>query len=169
MLVQALWILFAVVLLILCAILLVFEIFIPSLGLLTAAALLCLAGGIYIFFEISTTVGWIGVWMAVVLIPTVWVIVYKLLPKTKLGRILELHKAMKVISGVPDQDKLDALEGKTGIVLSPLRPVGMCELDGKKIVCVADTGYIENQTSVKVIHVEGNKVTVRKCDTESGF
>ena len=77
MLTQALWILFAVVLLILCAILLVFEIFIPSLGLLTATALLCLAGGMYIFFQISTTVGWIGVWTAVVLIPTVWAIVYK--------------------------------------------------------------------------------------------
>ena len=166
MLIQALWILFAIVLLILCAILLVFEIFIPSLGLLTAAALLCLAGGIYLFFQISTTVGWIGVWTAIFLIPAVWGIVYKLLPKTKLGRIIELHKVLKVMSGVPDQEQLDALEGQTGIVLSPLRPVGMCELDGKKVVCVADTGYIEKETRVKVIHVEGNKITVRKLETD---
>ena len=154
-----------VFLIVLCAVLLVFEIFIPSLGLLTAAALLCLAGGISLFFQVSDSVGWIGVWISVVLIPTVWVIVYKLLPKTKIGRILELHKAMKVISGVPDQEKLDALEGQTGVVLSPLRPVGMCELDGKKIVCVADTGYIDNETQVKVIHIEGNKVTVRKINS----
>ena len=156
---------FGVFLMILCAVLLVFEIFIPSLGLLTAAALLCLAGGISLFFQVSESVGWIGVWIAVVLIPIVWVIVYKLLPKTKIGRILELHKAMKVISGVPDQEQLDALEDTEGIVLSPLRPVGMCELNGKKIVCVADTGYIEKETRVKVIHVEGNKVTVRKINS----
>ena len=154
-----------VFLIVLCAVLLVFEIFIPSLGLLTAAALLCLAGGISLFFQVSDSVGWIGVWISVVLIPTVWVIVYKLLPKTKIGRILELHKAMKVISGVPDQEQLNALEGQTGVVLSPLRPVGMCELDGKKIVCVADTGYIDNETQVKVIHIEGNKVTVRKINS----
>ena len=166
MLTQALWILFAVVLLILCAILLVFEIFIPSLGLLTATALLCLAGGMYIFFQISTTVGWIGVWTAVVLIPAVWVIVYKLLPKTSIGRVLELKKVEQAMGGIPDQEHLESLMGRSGIVLTPLRPVGMCEFDGKKIVCVADTGYIEKQTQVKVIHVEGNKVTVRKIDTD---
>jgi len=162
MLAQVLWIMFAVVLLILCAILLVFEIFIPSLGLLTATALLCLAGGIYIFFQISATVGWIGVWTAVVLIPVVWVIVYKLLPKTPIGRVLELKKVEQAMGGIPDQEHLESLMGQSGIVLTPLRPVGMCELDGKKIVCVADTGYIEKQTQVKVIHVEGNKITVRK-------
>jgi len=166
MLAEVLTIGFAVFLMILCAVLLVFEIFIPSLGILTVAAMLCLAGGISLCFQVSETVGWIGVWVAVVLIPTVWIIVYKLLPKTKIGRILELHHAQEAISGVPDQEKLDALKGQTGIVLSPLRPVGMCELDGKKIVCVADTGYIEKETRVKVIHVEGNKVTVRKLDMD---
>ena len=166
MLTQVLWIAFAVLLLILCAILLVFEIFIPSLGLLTAVALLCLTGGIYLFFQVSTAVGWIGVWTAIILIPIVWVLVYKLLPKTKLGRILELRNAMKAISGVPDQESLDALEGQQGIVLSPLRPVGMCEFESKKVVCVSDTGYIEKDTTIKVIHVEGNKVTVRTIETE---
>ena len=165
MLAQILWITFAVLLLIFCAILLVVEIFVPSLGLLTVTALLCLAGGLYIFFQISATAGWIGVWIAVVLIPVVWVLVYKLLPKTKLGRILELHHALTGISAVPDQEKLDALKGKTGMVISPLRPVGMCQIDGKKFVCVSDSGFIEKQIHVKVIQVEGNKVTVRKIET----
>ncbi|MDH4203125.1 MAG: hypothetical protein OEV87_09540 [Phycisphaerae bacterium] len=165
MLAQVLWILLAVLLLIFCAILLVFEIFIPSLGLLTVTALLCLWGGIYTFFQISPAVGWIGVWTAIILIPVVWVLVYKLLPKTKLGRILELHHALKGISAVPDQEKLNALTGQIGTVISPLRPVGMCQIEGKKIVCVSDSGFVENQTQVKVIHVEGNKVTVRKIET----
>lgn len=165
MLAQILWITFAVLLLIFCAILLVIEIFVPSLGLLTVTALLCLAGGLYIFFQISATAGWIGVWTAIILIPVVWVLVYKLLPKTKLGRILELHHALKAISGVPDQEKLDALKGQTGTVLSPLRPVGMCQFNDKKVVCVAEAGYIEKQTQVKVIHVEGNKIIVRKNET----
>ena len=166
MLAQVLWILFAVALLIFCAILLVFEIFIPSLGLLTATALLCLAGGIYIFFQISTTAGWIGVWTAIVLMPIVWVLVYKLLPKTKLGRVLELKKVEQAMGGIPDQEHLESLIDRTGIVLTPLRPVGMCEFDGKKVVCVSDAGFIEKQTQVKVIHVEGNKVTVRKIEPD---
>jgi len=166
MLAQVLWIVFAVLLLILCAILLVFEIFIPSLGLLTATALLCLAGGIYIFFQISTIAGWIGIWTAIVLIPIAWILVYKLLPKTRLGRVLELKKVKQAIGGIPDQEHLESLIEQTGIVLTPLRPVGMCEFDNKKIVCVSETGFIEKQTQVKVIHVEGNKVTVRKLETD---
>ena len=166
MLAQVLWIVFAVLLLIFCAILLVFEIFIPSLGLLTATALLCLAGGIYLFFQVSATVGWIGVWVAVVLIPIIWVLVYKLLPKTKLGRVLELKKVEQAMGGIPDQEHLESLVGKGGVVFSPLRPVGMCEFDGKKVVCVSEAGFIEKQTPVKVIHVEGNKVTVRKIETD---
>ena len=166
MLTQVLWIAFAVLLLIFCAILLVFEIFIPSLGLLTATAMLCLAGGVYIFFQVSTAVGWIGVWTAIILIPIVWVLVYKLLPKTKLGRVLELKKVEQAMGGIPDQEHLESLIGQTGIVLTPLRPVGMCQYDGKKVVCVSDTGFIEKQSHVKVIHVEGNKVTVRQVETD---
>lgn len=164
MLSQVLWIVFALLLLILCAILLVFEIFIPSLGLLTATALLCLAGGIYLFFQISTTVGWVGVWIAIILIPIVWVLVYKLLPRTSLGKVLELKKVEQAMGGIPDQEHLQSLIDRTGIVLTPLRPVGMCQFEGKKVVCVADTGYIKKDSQVKVIHVEGNKITVRKLN-----
>ena len=159
------WILFAIFLLIACAVLLVFEIFIPSLGLLTVFALACLAGGIAIFFQMGTTVGWAGVWTAIMLIPAVWVIVYKWLPKTNIGRILELKKVEQADGGIPDKKHLQSLLGKHGVVAKPLRPVGMCEFDGKKVVCVSEAGFIESKSTIKVIHVEGNKVTVRKLET----
>ncbi|MBC8379188.1 MAG: hypothetical protein H8E62_08440 [Planctomycetes bacterium] len=164
MLGQALGITFAVFLFILCAMLLVLEIFIPSLGLITVLALVCLAGGIALFFQVSTAVGWVGVWTAVVVIPVVWVIVYKLLPKTKIGQILELKKVGDALPGIPDQDKLNALVGQTGVVLTPLRPVGVCKFEGKKVVCVSEAGFLDRDVNVKVIDVEGNKVTVRKID-----
>lgn len=165
MMAEVLGITFAVFLFALCAMLLVLEIFIPSLGLLTVLALICLGGGIVLFFQISESVGWVGVWTAAVLIPVVWMIVYKLLPKTKIGRILELKKCEDALPGIPDQDKLNALEGCTGVVFSPLRPVGVCVFDGKKVVCVSETGFLRKDTNVKVIDVEGNKVTVRKMDS----
>ena len=61
MLIEMLWILFAVLLIVACAVLLVLEIFIPSLGLLTVFALAALAGGISIFFRIGPTAGRVGV------------------------------------------------------------------------------------------------------------
>lgn len=154
-----------VLLFVLCAILLVLEIFIPSLGLLTVLALLSLAGGLALFFQVSAAAGWMGVWTAVVLIPAVWIIVYKLLPKTKIGQILELRKCEDALPGIPDQDQLHGLVGQTGVVFSPLRPVGVCRFDGKKVVCVSESDFLNKDTTVKVIHVEGNKVTVRKMDS----
>lgn len=165
MLTEVLWILFAVILLIACAILLVIEIFVPSLGLVTVFALACLAWGIAIFFQISTAAGWIGVWTAIVLIPVVWIIVYKYLPKTKIGQILELKKVEQADGGIPDQEHLESLVGQTGIVAKPLRPVGTCQFGNTKVVCVSETGFIEKDTSVTVIDVEGNKITVRKLET----
>ncbi len=164
MVMQILGITFAIFLFILCAILLVLEIFIPSLGLLTVLAVICLAGGLALFFQISTAVGWIGVWTAGVLIPVIWVIVYKLLPKTKLGQVLELKKVQDAIPGIPDQDQLKGLIGQTGLVLTPCRPVGTCEFDGKKVACVSEADFLPKNTNVKVIDVEGNKVTVRKMN-----
>ena len=165
MLAQALGITFAIFLFILCAMLLVLEIFIPSLGLLTVLALVCLAGGLALFFQVSAAVGWIGVWTAAILIPVVWVVVYKFFPKTKIGQILELKKTGDALPGIPDQEQLNALVGQTGVVVTPLRPVGMCEFDGKKVVCVSEADFVSKHTTVKVIHVEGNKVTVRKMDS----
>lgn len=162
MLPQVLWILFAIALMIACAILLVVEIFIPSLGLITLFALACLAGGVGIFFQLG--LGWIGVWTAIVLVPIVWFFVYKWLPKTKLGRILELKKVEQANGGIPDLQHLESLLGKTGIVAKPLRPVGTCEFEGKKVTCVSEAGFMDKGTNVKVISVEGNKMTVRKLE-----
>ena len=165
MVVEILGISFAIFLFVLCAILLVLEIFIPSLGLLTVMALLCLAVGIALFFQVSTTVGWIGIWMSLILIPVVWIIVYKLFPKTRLGQILVLRKSQDALPGIPDQDILKSLIGKTGVVVTPCRPVGTCQFDGKKVTCVSESDFLNKNTNVKVINVEGNKVTVRKLDS----
>jgi membrane-bound serine protease (ClpP class) len=165
MMAQALGITFAVFLFVMCAMLLVLEIFIPSLGLLTALALLCLAGGIALFFQLGDTAGWVGVWTAAVLIPIVWIIVYKLLPKTRIGQILELKKCEEALPGIPDQNQLNAMLEQTGVVFSPLRPVGICQFNGKKVVCVSESDFLSKDTPVKVIHVEGNKITVRKVES----
>ena len=77
-----LWILFAILLFIICAVLLVAEIFIPSFGLLTILAISCAIGSGMIFFSYGTTVGWVGVGLGFVIIPIIWVVTYKLFPQT---------------------------------------------------------------------------------------
>ncbi len=77
---------FAVFLFLACAALIVAEVFVPSGGLISACAVLCLVGGLIIFFQHSAAAGCIGIGVAVIMIPTVLIFSYRLLPKTKFGR-----------------------------------------------------------------------------------
>ena len=125
-------------------------------------ALACLIGGAAIFFRHSTTVGWIGVIIAIIMIPSVLIISYKMFPKTRFGKAVTLTPPQRQRGdAIPDTDKLKELLGAVGLVITPLRPVGMCDFSGQRLECVAESGYVDKGNSVKVIHVEETQLTVR--------
>ena len=159
------WLLFAVFLYFACAALIVAEVFIPSGGLISIFSLACLAGGLLIFFKHSETAGWTGVGIAVVMIPTVLVMAYRMFPKSRFGRAVTLTPPEREKGdAIPDTDKLKGLLGSEGIVVTPLRPVGMCNFSGERVECVAESGYVEKDKKVKVIHVEETQLTVRAIE-----
>ena len=153
----------AIFLFMLCAALLVVEVFVPSGGLISVAALLCLGGGIGLGFKCGIAVGWIMVGVAVVLIPTTLIIAYRVFPRTRFGKAVTLEPPERIRGdAVPDTDSLKALMGAQGRVLTPLRPVGMCDFSGLKVECVAENGYVDTGRSVEVIRVQGSQLTVRQ-------
>jgi membrane-bound serine protease (ClpP class) len=162
------WIVFAILLFLLGAALLVAEVFVPSFGLLTVGAFAALIGGVYIFFTYSTLAGWLGIFIAVIMVPTVLIAAYRTLPKTRFGKnvILSQPKREKG-EGVPDAPQLKELEGRVGVVLTPLRPVGMCDFSGLRVESVAESGYVNKGRKVKVIHIDGTQVTVRVVEENS--
>jgi membrane-bound ClpP family serine protease len=64
----------------------------------------------------------------------------------------------------PVAEQLRRLLGETGRVLTPLRPVGLCEFDGCRIECAAEGEYVQAGRTVRVIRVEGMQPTVRAID-----
>ncbi|HOQ04210.1 MAG TPA: NfeD family protein [Anaerohalosphaeraceae bacterium] len=165
MITDILWLVLAVFLFAACAILLVLEIFVPSFGLLTVSSLVCLGAGIAIFFEYGTLTGWIGVAAAAVLIPLIWIITYRLFPKTSLGRKMILGKPdVGKGDAVPDCRDLQEMLSKIGVVRTPLRPVGICDFDGRRFECVSERGFIEVDQKVQVIRVQGTALTVRPVE-----
>jgi len=42
--------------------------------------------------------------------------------------------------------------------------VGMCDFSGKRVECVAESGYVDKDKKVKVIDVESTQLTVRVID-----
>lgn len=59
-------------------------------------------------------------------------------------------------------DSLANLQGKFGKSITPLRPSGTATIEDQRIDVVAESGLIEEGSSVKVVRVEGNIVVVRK-------
>ena len=156
------WIVFAIFLYFVSAILIVAEVFVPSGGLISICALACLIGGLMIFFHSSTTAGWVGIVVAIIMIPSVWIITYRIFPKTRFGKSVTLTPSEREQGdAVPDTAELKELLGKEGVVITPLRPVGMCDFSGHRVECVAESGYVDKDNKVKVIHVEGTQLTVR--------
>ncbi len=77
------WFLLAVFLYIVCAGLLIIEVFRPSGGLIAVCAMVCLIGGLSIFFRTSVVAGWIGIFAALIMIPSVLITAYKFFPRSK--------------------------------------------------------------------------------------
>jgi membrane-bound serine protease (ClpP class) len=156
------WLVFAVFLYFASALLIVAEVFVPSGGIISICSLACLAGGVAIFFHHSTKAGWVGTAIAVVMIPVVLVIAYKIFPKTEFGKTVTLTPSQRKLGdAIPDSEQLQKLLGAEGVVLTPLRPVGMCDFARRKVECVAEGGYVNKEKKVKVIDVEHRRVTVR--------
>jgi membrane-bound ClpP family serine protease len=159
------WIILAIFLFLLCAVLLVAEVFVPSFGLITLCALASLIGGIIIFFRLSPAAGWCGVIAAVVMIPATLVFAYKIFPKTNFGKtvLLDMPQIQKG-SGIPDSQELAKRLGQKAVTITVLRPVGMCDFDGTRLECVTESGYVEKGKTVEVIKVEGTQLTVREIE-----
>jgi len=156
------WLVFAIFLYFACAVLIIAEVFVPSGGLISILALGCLIGGMALFFHHSTTAGWIGIGIAVIMIPTVLIITYRIFPKTRFGKSVTLAPPERQQGdAIPDTSELKELLGAIGVVLTPLRPVGMCDFSGQRVECVAESGYVDKGIKVKVIDVESTQLTVR--------
>ena len=113
-------------------------------------------------FHYSSTAGWVGICVAAVMIPAALVVAYKIFPKTRFGKSVTLTPPERQQGdAVPDTPELKELLGAVGVVLTPLRPVGMCDFSGKRVECVAESGYVDKDKKVKVIDVESTQLTVR--------
>jgi membrane-bound serine protease (ClpP class) len=116
-----------------------------------------------IFFQSSAVAGWVGIVAALIEVPVVLIIAYKIFPKTRFGKTVTLAPPVPDAGeGVPDTADLKELLDETGEVITPLRPVGMCDFSGRRVECVAEGGYVDNGKKVKVIKVESTQLTVRE-------
>ncbi len=144
---------------------LVAEVFLPSHGLLTVAGVGFLIAGIVMTFRISTGAGFVATIAVIIALPVFFVVAIRYWPRTRIGR--KIAPANPVLTD-EDRGRLDAvlgpLVGTTGRAISPLRPVGTCEFDGRRLECIAESGMIDAGSTVRAVALRGRNLTVRLCD-----
>ena len=156
---------YAVALLALGVVLLVFEFFIVSFGLLLAGSIASTAAAIYFAFRASDVVGW----AMVVVVPILAVF----LVRRGLARLRTSHIVPKSeITGEAGYhhvtDRLGIGPGSIGTMVTPARPSGRARFPGGECDVQVRGGTLEACARVVVGNIDGAIVFVRPAGDEPG-
>jgi len=133
------------------------ELFLPTHGLVGAMGALCLLAAVGYCFQYNQWLA-VGLLLAIVIAtPFAWSLAIRIWPKTPMGRRMILPTVQSTDEPLPFQI------GQQGVTLSALRPMGECELDGKRLSACAEDGMIPAGTPVIVVSADGRMPLVRAC------
>ncbi len=170
------WIGIGLGLLLLALVLFAVELFIPSGGMLGILCGLAAIASVIAFFLYSPAMG--GFALLVYLIATPFLLVYgvKLWSRTPIGRRLILGGTEELDGRGLNEEEIDqeieerrrqthatdaSLIGRIARTVTPLRPVGVIRLDGRRLDALAESGVIDTDADVEVIAVLDNQIKVR--------
>ena len=141
------------------------EVCTPSFGVLAVTGVGCLVGMVYLCFSIDPTLGVVAIVALIFVVPAYLYVMVKYLPRTAIGRILQLRMRKAVPGeGTPQSEVELSLLGRTAVAETTLRPSGAIRIDAKRLHATAETGFIEKGAKVKVVGSVGLNLVVRKLD-----
>jgi membrane-bound ClpP family serine protease len=152
--------------------LLIAEVFIPSGGVISVAATLCVLGALVCawqaWWKTSPGAFWAFVGGMGLLLPATIAMAFYVWPNTPLGRraILEAPEPHEVASFVEQEERHRQLVGKTGETATTLNPAGIARIDGQRVHCQSEGMILDAGTPVRVISARANSVIVRKFDPQ---
>jgi membrane-bound ClpP family serine protease len=142
------------------------ELFLPTAGIVGVLGVAAVIAGVTIAFSYSSTQGFVAVVIVLILVPSVGPLLMHYVPKTALGRRFFLvgPEEDATVAQMPVNLELEHLRGRYGKTLSPLRPSGAAEIDGRRVDVLSEGTMVEAGRWVKVIDVKAGRVVVREID-----
>lgn len=140
---------------------LLLEIFvIPGFGVAGVMGIVSMLAGMFLSFGVDKIEEGVTVLFFASIVSVVAIVVLaRFLPKSSFIHALSLGTTQNESYKV--SETYESLLGKEAIVLGTLRPAGVIILDGQRYDAVSEGAYIDKDTVVKVIKVEGNRIVVR--------
>ena len=143
---------------------------IPGFGVAGVLGIGVLAFAVFRIFQESWVfvLGYSGVFGGVLLAVLLW-----FLPNSRFAARLRLHT--RIGRSSHDEESVEPgryreradLVGELGLALTDLRPAGTARFGDDRVDVVTQGDFIPNGTTIKVLHVEGNRVTVREASAEA--
>lgn len=142
---------------------LIVELLLPTVGLLAGAGValmlysvvLAMGGDINALYAML-----ISLVIAIIL----FILIVKKLPSSKLWEKFTLKNRSKSSEGFVSAEDHSALLGRTGTVITKLRPSGSIDIDGKPVDVVSEGEFLDKGVKVKVVEVEGSRIVVRRLE-----
>ena len=142
-------------------VLLLIELCLPGFGVSGCTGILCFAAVIVMqaLTNSSSTAIVVSVVMGVIIVLLVAVFIHSL-NKGLLFRSPIVLKEEIQTAAVSNEKKGESLIGKTGVVLTTLRPAGTVQIDGKRYYAKTEASFIEKGQNVTVVAVKGLSIVV---------
>ena len=104
-----------------------------------------------------------GIVVAIVL----FYVIGKKLPKSQFFNRIALQNRSTEEKGYTSQDDKTEYLFQKGVAITPLRPAGTVRINQTRVDAVSSGAYIERDTPVRVIQVEGARVVVEPIPKQS--
>ena len=149
----------------LCAVAL--ELFVPSAGIIGIIAATLILSGIVVGFMDGLTTGALMLLIAVIALPVLLTMMFKVWPHTPLGKRI-LLKDLKSEDVLPKKShykkRNDSLVGKLGIARTKMLPSGIVVIDGEKFDAISEGFAIDQGDTVKIVDVREHRIYVQPYD-----
>ncbi len=142
-------------------ILLIIEGMIPGFGLPGISGIVLLIVGIVLAMN-SVTNALMSLSIAIIVTTIIAIILIKLGKKSPIFNKIVLETEQENEKGYLSSFTKDEYLGKIGVTVTELRPSGIIEIEGKRIDALSEGNYIEKETPIEVVRVEGSKIFVRR-------
>jgi len=139
------------------------EILMPTGGILVVAALLFFACAVGVIMYHDTLQGVVAIIGLAVALPAVGFVAVAAWKRMSLDTVLDDSASVPPVM-VPE---VESLKGRTGKTVSPLRPSGSVEFDGKRIDAMTEGTMLDAGVWVRCVDVKRGQVIVRKMEEPS--
>ena len=137
------------------------EVFLPGLILGTIGLLCLVASVVVVFAQYGTSAGLLAAFLVGGLSFVGFIVWLNLFPRTFIGRRLMLRTSQPAdLTAAAHQTMI----GATGEALTPLRPSGTAQINGKRVDVTAVGDFLESGEQLVGIAADGLRVAVRRKD-----